>query len=342
MRTLFKTIVVAILPLLVFTGCIGGMGSSSKDSNSGSLPEWFLNPTPSNSIDYSAAGEGSTKDNAKLNALNQIASEISVSVSSNLEVTKKTSNNEYLKSSKQDVKASVDKIKFTDVKIVKNGFFNDKFYVLVSVDRDTLFAAQKKEFEKTLDVLKSTWNHSEANGVFDVLVNSQSMQKDAYELINRLPVLKAINASFDTAPYYTQLTDIIENIKSIKSSTLVYLRSSNAKSYAEVLKSYISAEGIKITNTLSGVNQDKVIKISVSKKAKELKKRTTSAKLKDAKFAKVEITITSTNKSNKTLASNIVSVTNISTRSFADATNKTGKFNNKIEEEGILNIISGK
>jgi FMN-dependent NADH-azoreductase len=85
-----------------------------------------------------------------------------------------------------------------------------------------------------------------------------------------------------------------------------------------------------------------MLKISISKSATQRFVKTTSAALKDATFANVDIYIKTQNHLNKTVAQNVVKVTNISKTSYNDAVNNSSKFQNVLDEEGLLFVLTGK
>lgn len=348
-KTLLTTAAVAI-PLFVFSGCattmpgIPGMAKSTQSKSNNSMPQWYLNPQTSNSMYYYGVGQGDTKEEAKSQALSQIASEISVSVSSSMEVQKKNSTTAgYSKETEQNIKTSVEKIKFTSAKIEKSDFFNGKFYSLVSIDKQSFFQSQKAMMEKEYKELTALWNLIKSEGAFELLKNYNTLQQKRDLVYLKLPILKAIDSNFNQKSYEDKINDIINKATDLKANIYIIVLSSKENGrYAEVVKNHVSSNGFKVTNSLSGINPTNIIKMELSKTSKQLFKKTTNPKLKNAKFALVEITLKAKNSANKIIAQNSLKVTNISNASYQDAVSKTAKFDKALEKKGLLNLLLGK
>jgi hypothetical protein len=341
-----KTVSIASIALIL-SACAPNMNMLSQPktppaSNSavGVMPDWILNPLRSNAQKYYAIGEGKTQEEAKISALNQIASEISVSISSSLEVNKKATQNSYTKDVQSTVNATVEQINFTSATIEKNHFLNNRFYSLVSVNRSALFNASKSDLDKKMTEVDALWKFVQKDGVFELLVQEQKLSKLISETLVLSSLVKSINASFDEKPYDTKLNGIANSMRNQKSNMAVVVSSSNANVYADVLKNSLAANGIKIVN--SQALNSKMLKISISKSATQRFVKTTSAALKDATFANVDIYIKTQNHLNKTVAQNVVKVTNISKTSYNDAVNNSSKFQNVLDEEGLLFVLTGK
>jgi hypothetical protein len=341
MIKLIKIIALSAL-ILLFSGCVPALNqpTSSFEQEVQTMPHWILNPILSNAQKYYAIGEGKTQEEAKVSALNQIASEISISISSSLQVNKKATQNSYSKEVQSTVNATVEQINFTSATIEKNHFLNNRFYSLVSVNRSALFNASKSDLDKKMTQIDALWEFVQKEGIFELLVQEQKLSTLISETIVLSSLVKSINASFEQSPYETKLNNIANSMRNQKANMAVVVSSSNATAYANVLKNSLAANGIKIVNTTSLNNT--MIKIDVSKSATQRFVKTTSAILKDAKFANVDIYIKTQNHANKTVAQNVVKVTNISKTSYNDAVNNSSKFQNVLDEEGLLFVLTGK
>lgn len=339
MKQIIKYCLVLLLPLF-FTACAGGALGQPSVAKNNELPSWYLNTPASNNNFYHGVGSGSTKEEAKISALNNIASEISVSISSNMEISKKTTTSSYEKEVQSNTKSSVDKIKFTGVTIVENAQQNGKIYTYLKVNRAILFDAQKTKVDNDYNKLIGTWKNIQKNGVFSLVQNSDQLNKDIVQVSSKLPILKAINNSFDNTKYDERLLNIKNEAVALKSNASVFVNSkNNAKPYAAVVKQYISSLGLKIVNSSNVKNKNNLLIIDVLVDAKSKPVKTSDPRLKGASFADVTITLKTLNSSKKILAQNIVKVLNISKEGYNHAANKTQKFERKIKQEGILNIL---
>ncbi len=341
MSIFFKYTFLLVLSL-IFIGCAAGSKNQVSQPES-TLPSWYINPKTSDSLFYYAVSEGASKDEAKLNALSQVSSEISVSISSSLDIQKISKNDFYQKEIKQNTKSSTDKIKFTGVEIVSNAYFNGMFYTYVKVNRDILFKAQKRSFDIKYKQLLTSWNDVEENGAFALFRNNSDLKKNIAKTFLQLSQLKAISNKFNQTTYTNKLIDIDNKLTQLKSNAVVYVTNSKSSQYQNVLKKYISNYGMTLVDNPSKVkNKKNVISIKVTKQAKSKRVKSTDPRLKGASFAEVVVTITTKNYKNKIVAQNRIKVINISKEGYNAAVIKTSKFEREIKKKGILNILLGK
>lgn len=325
---------------LLFIGCAAGGLQQPAPSNNVSIPNWYLNPTPSNAQYYYGTSTGETKNEAKLNALAQISAEISVSIESDFEKSVISTNDTYNKTLKQNTKSSVEKMKFTGVKVIETQYINGEYYSYVKVNRDVLFNAQKKAFDQNYKKIVDLWNFAKNKGVFEVIKNQSKIIKLSNSVLPKLPILKAINPAFNQTAYSDKLKDILNETRDIKSKVNIYVSNNNANTYADVLKKYISSEGINLVENPNGVsNKKNLLIVKVTKDAKKKIVKSSNPRLKGAKFASVNVTLTTKDYKNKIIAKNIVKVLNISKASYNEAFVKTGKFERELQKRGILNTL---
>ena len=331
-----------ILIATFFVAC-GGATPAAKPA-SATLPSWYLNPQQSDSSTYYAVGEGANKNEAKLNALNTIAGEISTSVSSSIDSSSSSNTTDagevVSKQVKIDLKSSVEKIKFTSAKVIENSFSNGTFYSYVSVDRTTLFNALNKEFEVKYNKAASLWSHMEKHGVFEVFKSGKKLNSLIAKAMPQLSILKAVNSDFDQATYTANLETIQNNAREMQARAVVYVKDMGATPYAELVKKYISAANLNlISSRAQASDPSNLLVVEVSYDAKPKNVKSSDPRLRGASFADVKITIATKNANGKTVAQNIISVLNISKEGYNDAALKTAKFERELSKKGILNIL---
>jgi hypothetical protein len=341
---MLKFIRYTLLGLISFTflGCAGGsMGQFAQPKNE--LPNWYLNPKTSNAAYYYGVAEGSSKKEAKINALNQIAAEISVSVSSSIDISKTSKNNVYSKEVESKTKASIEKIKFTGIEIIENAYNNGKFYTYLKVNRDILFNSQKKALDNDYESTISMWKHMQKNGVFELFKNGSKLNSNLDKIFIQLPKLKAINDNFNQDKYLTELVSIKNKARDMQSNAVVYVQNNKgSQGYQSVIKKYLSSFGMNLISNKSDVsNKKNLIIVDLTKKSQPKKVKTTDPRLKGASFADVVITIKTKNYKNKIIAQNRIKVINISKSGYNAASVKTAKFEREIKKQGIMNILLG-
>jgi non-canonical (house-cleaning) NTP pyrophosphatase len=323
-------ITVLLCITLLFVSC----GSSSKTKT----PKWYLKTNNSNSVYFFGLGEGNSKNEAKINALNQISSEISIGISSNIEITKTSQNNNYSKKIEQVTKASVAKIEFSGVEIVKNVESGNRIYTKLKVNRSILFDTQKIKVDKVYNQIVSLYRHSENNGILELLKNGEVIKNNILKESSKLALLKAIDNNFNQNEYEAKLNKITNNVLTMKSEAGVYI-SGEDNAFKEMIKQYVSSLGLTIISSKNAVSKDKLLIINVKVSSKLKKVKSNNPRLKGASFAEVYITINTLNSSGKILANNTINVLNISKEGYKEASIKTQKFERKIKQNGILNIL---
>lgn len=335
MLNFLKNILFVLISTLI-VGCGGAQPTPSAEN----LPKWFLNPTQSNPVFYYGVGEGSSKDAAKANALAQIGGKISVSVSSDLDMSMTINNNQVSESIKSQTKSSIEKIKFTGVDVIENAYQAGKYYTYVKVDRGVLFASQKRAMMVEYNKLNSLFNSAKLNNIF-VLINKKSViEKLVNSIMAKLPILKAINAEFTQNKYQSNLDDISQEVRDSIPNAMVHVTHNNAPEFAEVVKNYISSYGMTLVDNpkyVSNKNNLLIVKVRKTDKPKNIK--TSDPRLKGASFADVIVTLTTLSSSNKIIAQNRIQVLNISKDGYKAAAIKTPKFEREIKKQGILNIL---
>jgi hypothetical protein len=332
-----KTVVsiVALTFAFFISGCGGSSGPSTSD-----LPKWYLNPPSSNPMYYYGVGEGASVDAAKANALAQVGGAISTSVSSKMQINTNVSNDVVNENIVSQTKSSIEKIKFTGVDVVKNSARGAKIYSQVRVDRSVLFASQKSQMDKSYNKMKSLFQSAKNGNILNLIKSTPELKKYANRVSTKLPILKAINPDFDKTKYENEILDILNTARDAKRKAMVYVTHQGSKGYADVLKNYISSYGMTLVSSPNSVsNKDNLLKLHVSKTAKQENVITTDPRLRGASFAKVVVTLDTKDHTNKTLANNRIEVMNISKDGYSQAVTKTAKFEREIKRRGVLKIL---
>jgi hypothetical protein len=119
--------IIIFFSLIIFLGC------------SNPIPQWYFKHQNDNKEYIYAAAQGNTKQEAINNALSFIASKLQVNISSKFESTKGLyqygNNKTYFQKIKKTVIAKIQNISFINYKILKLKKIDDKFYVLISINR---------------------------------------------------------------------------------------------------------------------------------------------------------------------------------------------------------------
>ncbi|TNF47412.1 hypothetical protein EP232_03465 [bacterium] len=135
MKRKASTLLLLFLPWMVLA-CSGA--PDHRSGGPSQVPEWYLTP-PRDGSNLYGTGEGFTVDEATAQALNQIASRIFVTISSEfsrrMEQDVDNTGSRFSSHSLQDIDVDVDEVEFTSHTLVRSERAGDRFYVLVEVDR---------------------------------------------------------------------------------------------------------------------------------------------------------------------------------------------------------------
>jgi len=343
---MFKIFAIFITALLSFslTGC-GGSTPQPASKSSADMPSWYLSEVPRDSINFYGVGEGSTKESAKSKALAQISGVISTTVESAMEMSASDSTeNGYSEESKSNIKSSTDSIKFTGITVIDTAYVNGQFYTFLKVDREVLFNALKSNLDNDYNKVLRLENQMQSKGTFEVLKNSTKVKKLVDNILSKptIEILKSVKPQFDSSEYRNKVVTIKNNLDNTKADAVVYLKSRNtlASYYKDILKKYISSYGLTIVNSVNKVSdKSNLLVIDVQANAQKKNVKTSDPRLKGASFADVTVVLTTKNYKGKIVAQNRVGVINISKDGLEAAYIKTKKFERKIKNEGILNIL---
>jgi len=209
---MFTKILSIFLLVFLFIGCSNPIQQTVPKKNE-SFPQWILNPSPSNALFYYASADGINTAEAKNNALKQISSEISITISSNTTSTKLATTTTYEKSIKDITNAVTKEINFTGVTVIEQAFKNGLFYSYVRVNREILFENQFKQMNMTYNTILSLEEKINSNNIFYVFKESQNLTEKIDTILEQLAILKSIKNSFDDVPYLLKIATIQEKNK---------------------------------------------------------------------------------------------------------------------------------
>lgn len=113
--------------------------SSQEQGQTSSLPEWVTTPPGDSQQWFYSVGAGEDKQQAQINALEELSSRLQVTAESNTQqfVEAKDGNTElYLET---DSLLSTSNLTFTNIDVVKTAKLNNEVFLLVQVDRQVFF-----------------------------------------------------------------------------------------------------------------------------------------------------------------------------------------------------------
>ncbi len=117
------------------------------------IPKWYVNTPKDNSLYFYAAAEGYSKQNAIKNALNDIASRINIKISSNFVINKGIHNQKTYSEIYQQINTQISNVGFNNYEILKTEKQDDKYYVLLRVNKQKLIQNLKTKIKIKLNTI---------------------------------------------------------------------------------------------------------------------------------------------------------------------------------------------
>jgi hypothetical protein len=249
-----------ITAVLLIIGCAG---------TEPSYPKWYTK-IHSDTEQYAyGVREGSTKEEAINNALNEIASKIHVSIESTSTTTTnlKINNDEedYSKDSTQTVKNSVEKIEFSNYEVKKMKKLSDnKYIVWVSVDKHLNAKLLLSKIDTDIQRYYQLLNSEHKNPISTVKKYNSAINKIRDRNLVDCSIVKDFSPNSGIDGRVSKLLTAQKKMAKYQSN-IVFSVKGDKKEYQDVLVKAISSRGFRTTDGSSNIT------ISMSVKEKELK-----------------------------------------------------------------------
>ncbi len=297
-------------------------------------------PSDSDRFFY-AVGEAETVRLAKNNALGDISSRISVSISSSIENRLSVLRRDGKEFSSQDIQTRVNAvaktIEFSGVSLVQSQDDGDIKRVLVKVDREILYQSYLKKLQRIEEQIAKEMALIKRSSVFYQLKLSYKSRKSIATADEYLLLLQAMKPSFNDKEYRERHGDYEDTLARIKQSAVFSIKADkNSQSLATLVKRHLSDENIKMSREKANV------RLQLSTKAEEKHYKTASAKLAKMKIVVRTVTIKAVDKRGLTISNNVIKTKAASSISTEEAISQTKQYEKRIQKEGILSFLSGK
>jgi len=298
------------------------------------LPSWYTNPPKSTSTELYAVGSGRDRQAAITDALTQMISTLSVSVSSKFSATTvvreglvNSSSGTYTDESTSEVK----EIRISNYELLDSQNLGFKNYaVLVKSNKRKLFLSMKKEIEQNFKIIEA-----EKEGVKRLnMIKQLSFYKKSRDSLDSLPntltIMKELDGRFSGSKYLEKAEAIKAKYENLRATITFSIESNaNAKNLIAPVAKGISAKKLNIAKS-SG---NKHFKIFIQSKIQR-------ASSYGFTLARSAITIFVKEYTGNVIGSNKLNITGQSNSSYAIAKeNVAVKLNALIKKDGIEKVI---
>ena len=318
--------------LLFLSGC----GSSKRVvvAKKKEMPAWYQNPPKSSSTELYSVGSGRDKQAAITDALTQMVSTLSVSVSSKFsaktvvrEGSVNSSSGLYTDESTSEVK----EIRISNYELLQAQSLGFKNYiVLVKSNKKKLFESMKKEIEQKFEIIDKERESVKHLNMMKHLSFYKKSKESLLSLPNSLIVMSELNTAFDGSGYLNRAQSINAEYENILSS-LTFNISSNtqAKNLISPIAKGLSSQKLNIADG-SGKKHFKIIVNSDIQEASSY----------GFSLARAAISITVKESRGKIIGSNKLNITGQSSQGFGIAKENIAlKLGALIDKEGIFEVI---
>ena len=327
-----------LIGMLFLSGC-GGSGPSVKEQEHISGRDFLQAPSDSSEFFY-AVGEGEDVSSAKNNALADISSRISVSISSSIDNRLSVSRENGIESTSQDIKTRVKSvaktIEFSGVNVVQRMEKEESTQVLVKVDREILYQSYLKKLQRLEEKIQTQMNEIKRSSLFYQLKLSFQTRKKLLQAEEFLLLLEAMNPRFEDKAYRVRFSKVEDSLDKIKKSAVFSIQADkNSASLSTLIKERLSADNIKMSSSKANVQ------IHLSTTAALKKYKSSNTKIAKMKIVIRTTTIKAVNEKGVTLSNNVIKTKAASSISEEEAISQTRQYHKLIDKEGILSFLSG-
>ena len=297
-------------------------------------PSWYEHPPKSSSTELYAVGSGRDKQTAITNALTQMVSTLSVSVSSKFtaktvvrEGSVNSSNSLYTDESTSEVQ----NIRISNYELLESQSLGFKNYaVLVKSNKKKLFDSMKKEIEQNFEIIEKEKKSVAHFNMMKHLSFYRKSKESLSSLPNTLIVMSELNSAFDGSTYLSKAQAINTEYEDLLSSITFSIDSnSEAKNLIAPIAKGISAKKLKIVNSSGKKHFNIMIKSDIQR-----------ASSYGFTLARSAITITIKDNTGAVIGSNKLNITGQSSQGYGVAKENVAiKLDALIAKEGIVEVI---
>jgi hypothetical protein len=315
-----------LILLLLVASCI----NISSNKTSSNLPSWYVKPTNNDQINLYGVGEGFTIQEASKSALNNMASKLAVSISSDSSTVSQENNYSFSEEYRGKVNQKIQEITFNNYKIKNSHRDGINFYTQVQVDRNNFIEDQKALLSQNHKIMKNIYNSSRGKNILirrNGLIKIKNLTIKS-SLINQILKGLRVNSSYDKnleiyQSYHDSYVKILDQIE--------FLIQSDNKRIKDIIIKGLNDDNLKVVTLKSKSKNMVIVKVASDRNTKNIYgSNITNLKLKFKLLSG----------SSKILSSNIIEVTGASVGSEDDSFRASLRaLSKKITKDGVMTVI---
>jgi hypothetical protein len=252
MNTTIKyiSITTTLLSLLFLAGCAAQKEAEIPQKKA--PPSWYVNPPQTTSDTLYAIGEGEDRDEAVKNALNMMASTLSVSISSQFDSKKVVQEglvNTHQSTVVTKTQSDVKKIRISSYEITEShnlGFRNH--IVLIKSQKQKLFESLRSELEQRFALADSHIASLSLHHALNQLSGYKKVKEELKDVPDTLVVMNVLKSSYDGKEYIKKIDKINSAYEKLLSSiTVAVIGDSDSKHLEAPLREGFGSNGVRIS-----------------------------------------------------------------------------------------------
>ncbi|OHE06759.1 MAG: hypothetical protein A2513_09455 [Sulfurimonas sp. RIFOXYD12_FULL_33_39] len=327
-----KVFIIFTAFILLFWGC--GSIKQLELSQNKTLPLWYTTPLKTDKTTLYSTGEGKNRDEAIADALNMMASTLSVSIASQFnskEVVSEGSNSSYSSRVSNEIQSNVKKLRISQYELLNAqelGF--RKYIVLIKSDKKKLFESLKTELNQKFELIDKQLKELQNYNVIKQLNIYKNAKEDVLDVPNNLIVMNVLDNSFDSKNYLYKLNMINSGYDNLLSSVSFSIKAdSESKNLISSISHGLGVKKLQIKDSVDDKHVIIFVKSDIQKAASYGFTLARSA---------IEISVEDNNGS--VIGSNKLNITGQSTQNYEAAKEGVAvKLNDMIKKEGIGKVL---
>lgn len=298
------------------------------------LPSWYLSPKANDSQNLYGAGEGYTVEEASQAALNNLASKLMVSISS--ESSSLLESNQYgtNEENRQKINQSVEKMTFNNYRVSNSASFNGKVYAEVAVDRSNFIQDRTQKLTELNQKMADLYQGLAPKTILEKRNDLATISDSAIEASSITYILSSLGAHGIDFKKNVNLYNSYQNAyqKVLSQIEFVIEDHDTPKSVASVIITALNRERIKIVKTKNLNNSNLVII--------DIKSNSVTQQIYGANVTKLKLDFTLLSNQEKIINSNSLEVSGSSVVSASEATSAAvANLATQISQNGVLKAL---
>lgn len=327
-----KVLTLLLLATLFLSGC--GAEKKTAVTSPKPLPSWYTNPPQSDQHFLYEVAEGRDKQGAIANALNLMASTLSVTIASDYTShTKERSGGveSYQQDIESSVKAKVKALRISNYRVLEStqqGF--RRHLVLIQSDKQQLFESLKQELDAKILVLDDQKAHIGDKNVVEQLRFYKKADSDFSAIEHTLTIMNVLNSAFDSRSYIAVANRYKSSYNDLRAKiTFDIEANSDGSNLVEPIKAGLSARKLLVENRRDLYHLNILI---------NAESQTVHSMGFD--LARTAISLTTRDHLGTTIGSNKINIIGQSTQGYAVAKENVAiKLKRMIDKEGVESVL---